>query len=553
MIETPLFLQRYGEAMAVGLAVLAALLLPLNLLTSQPLHHDEALYATWALTIIADDPWLSQTSIDKPPLFLWLVAGTFRLLGATETTARTPSLVATLAIILLTYGLGRKLYDTATGILAAWLVALSPFTLLFASTALTDPTLIALVLAGCLAAAHGRSVWAGIFAALAIATKQQGLFFIPLIAGFLIITKWQESRGTSRKVAGHRVADDKVAKIDQQPQTSTSHVPRPTSHVLRPTFTLLLSLILTLLPFIIWDLTRSQPSAFFQQSLNNYGGLAFDITGFTQRWLGFLELLWYGTSSTLLNFIFILGLPFLLIYDLALTHKTHQLPNYPTTQSPKHPISQSPNLLISLFITIFLLIHTILSFQIWDRYLLGLIPLLALLLAQILLLPWAILHCIWPRAVSQQPWLPIIFGIGLAILLTATLSRPVQDAVHARYPLGSNSRGVVGIEQIVAYLQGNVGANTTLYHQWLGTHWRFHLWDYPYDLQFWDSPEKLIAKAEPGHLIAFPAWRSDTEARLALFEAGLGLRELVRAYKLDGSVSVVLYRIEQNLTTEDTE
>ena len=547
MIETPLFLQRYGAVMAVGLAVLAALLLPLNLLTSQPLHHDEALYATWALTITAnDDPWLNQTPIDKSPLFLWLVAGTFQLLGATETTARLPSLVATLAIILLTYGLGRKLYDAATGILAAWLVALSPFILLFAPTALTDPTLIALVLAGCLAAVHGRSVWAGSFAALAIATKQQGLFFIPLIAGFLMIAKWQESGVTSRKVADRKVAGDKVTKMDQQSQASTSHVLRPTSHILRPTFTFLLSLTLTLLPFITWDLTRSQPSAFFQQSLNNYGGLAFDITGFTQRWLGFLELLWYGTGSTPLNFIFILGLPFLLIYDLALTHKTHQLPNY-------HPTTQSPNLLISLFITIFLLIHTILSFQIWDRYLLGLIPLLALLLAQILLLPWTVLHRTWPRSVSQQPRLRIIFGIGLVILLTATLSRPVQDAVHARYPLGSNSRGVAGIEQIVGYLQGNVGANTTLYHQWLGTHWRFHLWDYPYDLQFWDSPEELIAKAEPGHLIAFPAWRSDTEARLALFEAGLGLRELVRAYKPDGSVSVVLYRIEQNFTTQDTE
>ncbi|MCB0182347.1 MAG: hypothetical protein KDI62_29250, partial [Anaerolineae bacterium] len=97
-------LHRYGVPAAVGLAVLVALLLPLNLLANQPLHHDEALYATWAVTLAAgDDPWLSATPIDKPPLFLLLVAGVFRLLGVTETVARLPSLLATAAIVMLTY------------------------------------------------------------------------------------------------------------------------------------------------------------------------------------------------------------------------------------------------------------------------------------------------------------------------------------------------------------------------------------------------------------------------------------------------------------------
>ncbi|MCB9108785.1 MAG: hypothetical protein H6633_31760 [Anaerolineales bacterium] len=160
-------------------------------------------------------------------------------------------------------------------------------------------------------------------------------------------------------------------------------------------------------------------------------------------------------------------------------------------------------------------------------------------------MPWTLIeNYILTTPTPFRQWSRLIFGCGLAILLTACLARPVEDAVHGRYPLGSNSQAVAGIEQIVAYLQGHVGANTTLYHHWLGTHWRFYLRGYPYDLQFWDTPEELAAKAKPGHLIAFPAWRSDTEARLALFETGLGLRELARAYKPDGSPSVILYRLE---------
>jgi hypothetical protein len=116
--------------------------------------------------------------------------------------------------------------------------------------------------------------------------------------------------------------------------------------------------------------------------------------------------------------------------------------------------------------------------------------------------------------------------------------------VNARYPLGSNSHGLHGIDQITAYLQGHVGANNTLYHHWLGAHWRFYLWDYPYDLQFWATPGDLVAKAEPGHLIAYPAWRSDTELRLALSRAGLRLRQLTQVYAPSGAPTITLYRIE---------
>lgn len=535
-------------AVAVGLAVLSAVLLPANLLATQRFHHDEALYATWALQITSGaDPWLARTPIDKPPLFLYAVAGAMGLLGATETAARLPSLLATAFTVALTFWLGRKLYGAGTGLLAAWLVALSPFTLLFAPTAFTDPLLVALVMAACLAAAYGRAGWAGVALGLAIATKQQGVFFVPLVLGLLTIYDLR----------------------------SMPHAPRTMHHTSR--FTLFI--FLTLIPLFLWSLNRAQEPNFLTYSLSNYGGLSTDVASFGERWWGFVELLAYGTASPLLNGIFVVGLPLLLGYGMWKgtggrgmgVGKNFQSSNPPPFHPSNLPLLQSSaDWLFTLFALAFLLGHALFSFQVWDRYLLGLIPFLALLLARVLLLPWSILTQInrnWIGfhhrgteaqrlfkfnflCVSASLWLNSwrrltvpIYGLALAILLALTLARPVQDAINGRYSLGSHSQALAGIEQIVAYLQGHVGADHTLYHRWLGTHWRFYLRGYPYDLQYWASPRELVAKAKPGHLIAFPSWQSDTEARLALAGQALELKELTRAYNPAGYPSIVLYEI----------
>ncbi len=538
-------MRQHWQRILLSLAMASAVLLPTNLLASQRFHHDEALYATWAWQITTGaDPWLAHTPVDKPPLFLYTLAGVINLLGPTEAAARVPSLLATAISVLLTFGLGRKLYGEAVGLVAAWLMALSPFTLLFAPTAFTDPLLVALVLAACLAAMHHRPVWAGVLTGLAVATKQQGVFFTPLVLALLIY-------------------DLRL----------TYHVSRITYHVPR----LMLGLLFTLLPVLIWDFMRSDVPDFLTYSLSNYGGLSGDAGSFGERWGGFVGLLYYGTASPVLNGIFGVGLSLLLLYNLTgdrrpKTGGPFQPSNLPTFNLPtfQPPSPAQTDWTFTSFILLFLLGHALFSFQVWDRYLLGLIPLLALLLARILWLPCSVLtrtagfyhrdaEAVRSLPVGQRVfqfnflWVSVplwfnklfgsLYGLALALLLVVTLAQPVQDAVNGRYPLGSHSQALSGIEQIVAYLQGHAGANHTLYHRWLGTHWRFYLWGYPYDLQYWASSQELAAKAKPGHLIAFPSWQSDTEARLALAGVGLELKELTRAYHPAGYPAVVLYEI----------
>ncbi len=60
---------------------------------------------------------------DKPALLYWLQAGAYAVFGVGEFAARFPSAVAALAAILLTYELGRRLFDSATGLIGGLVLA----------------------------------------------------------------------------------------------------------------------------------------------------------------------------------------------------------------------------------------------------------------------------------------------------------------------------------------------------------------------------------------------------------------------------------------------
>lgn len=56
--------------------------LRLSLIAGQRFHGDEAIYGYWAqLVASGQDPLLISVPLDKPPLFIYLLAGVFRLPG----------------------------------------------------------------------------------------------------------------------------------------------------------------------------------------------------------------------------------------------------------------------------------------------------------------------------------------------------------------------------------------------------------------------------------------------------------------------------------------
>ncbi|HSJ54842.1 MAG TPA: glycosyltransferase family 39 protein, partial [Anaerolineae bacterium] len=171
-------IRRFLSPVLLGAILLLGLALRLAPWGQNRFLEDEALYAAWGLQIATGaDPMLDGEPVDKPPFHPYVLAASLWLSGSTEggraaeTAARLPSLLASVASIALVYALARALYPAQQSeggpLLAALLLALSPFDVLFASTAFTDPLLVALGLGALLAAARGKAGTAGLLAGLA--------------------------------------------------------------------------------------------------------------------------------------------------------------------------------------------------------------------------------------------------------------------------------------------------------------------------------------------------------------------------------------------------
>jgi len=493
----------------LSLGILARLA-PLGL---QRFHEDEALYSSWGLRIAGGDIRLAEVPVDKPPLFLYLQAGGFALFGPSETAARLPSLLASVTSIGLLYLLAWRLYGQPTALVGAALFAASPFAISFAPTAFLDSLMGMWVLAACVTAAQGRWGWAGILMGLAEATKWEGVAFLPLVAGLGLCI----------------------------------HPTRPASAAkgfLRAALGLLAIIALVW----GWDLSRPQPSILHQLRAN-YGGLAPSRPGvWGGRLHGWAGLLRYAFYHPWLNALFLAGLPLLLLADVRDLIKTPQ--DFPKHSSLSETADHRPltaerasglvDLLLVTFLTFFLTTLTLLRIPIWDRYLLALVPFGCLLLARILWLP----RRIFPRNSKAC--------FGLSILVTAillfTLPLPMRDAAAGRFPIGGDHGTYQGIEQVVAYFRGHVMGGAILYHRWLGNHYRFYMYRFPYSFRWWRTPEELAQDAAESsdveRWIVFPSWQDEGAARRALAARGLRLIPRHRTYRDDGSLSFTIYQIE---------
>jgi 4-amino-4-deoxy-L-arabinose transferase-like glycosyltransferase len=152
-------------------------------------HVDEALYATYAREVAAGgDLLLLAFDVDKPPLGIYVMAASFKLLGVSEFAARVPNLFASVLGMAALYALARRLYPLPrTAVIALLLAALSPYDVLFAPTAFFEPQVMLWVLLAAWAAAGDRWMWAGAFVALGLATKPSMVFYAPLAAALGIV------------------------------------------------------------------------------------------------------------------------------------------------------------------------------------------------------------------------------------------------------------------------------------------------------------------------------------------------------------------------------
>ena len=135
---------------------------------------DEGRYAEIAREMTVTGEWLVPhlngfEHFQKPPLLYWLTAASIRLLGVNEWAARLPSALAALGVVLLTFGIARRIFDRAAA-LAAALVLVSSIGFFALARLLTPDMLLTLWVTAAVASLVFRRPW---------------LFFVCMGLGFL--------------------------------------------------------------------------------------------------------------------------------------------------------------------------------------------------------------------------------------------------------------------------------------------------------------------------------------------------------------------------------
>ncbi len=157
---------------------------------------DEGRNAEVAREMLAKSDWITPhfndfSYLDKPPVFFWAVAATFKVAGLSEASARFPSALAALLTVLLAWLLARRMFDDSTALYGGIVLATSPLVVVFAREVIFDMTLTFFVTGAMVcywlresSPEHRKLLDVLFFAAMGLATLTKGPvgFLLPLLS-----------------------------------------------------------------------------------------------------------------------------------------------------------------------------------------------------------------------------------------------------------------------------------------------------------------------------------------------------------------------------------
>ena len=114
------------------------------------LEPDEGRNAEVAREMLASGDWITPhydglPYLDKPVVFFCLVASSFKLAGLREWSARAPSALMGLCLVLLSWFLTRRMFGDSTALRAGVIIATSPLVMVFSRLVIFDMTLAFLI------------------------------------------------------------------------------------------------------------------------------------------------------------------------------------------------------------------------------------------------------------------------------------------------------------------------------------------------------------------------------------------------------------------------
>jgi hypothetical protein len=441
---------------------------------------------------------LSGVAPDKPPLLFYTIGVAFLALGRVEIAARLAGLIAGVISVALVAALRPD-----RSWIAAIVMALSPFAILFSPTAFLDPLMVMFALASLVAATRRRPGWAGVLLGLAVATKVQALVFLPLV----FVIQNLESRF--------------------QPD---AHKP---ARALTPfgvwVVRFIVGLMAPLVIVLLWDRLRGGTPFWVQQTIN-YGGIrpiyASEVLPRLDGWASFLPY-FFGTPMLI---VLAVGLPLLLAYDL--------------TRGTRTWVAMLDLMLIAFALGYFFL-HWLLAFPVWDRYLLGLVPVMCLLIGRL-----ASLAADWLRQPIHSPLMADLVIVSLVLALLVT---PALQAGQSALPVGGDHGPHDGIDRMADTMRG-FPYGTVIYDHWLGWTLRYYLWDAHAYIAYFATPQSLaedlhvFGRTSPRYIV-FPANESTARIEREIGAEGFALSPVLSSQDRHGQTTFTLYRIGPRLET----
>ncbi len=418
--------------------ILLATGLRLPPLFSNHFHADEALFASWArLIAVWRDPLLITQVVDKPPLLFYLQALAFPAFGRVEWAARIPNMIASILLVPLTAVFSwRTVRNSLGALIAALLVAMSPLAIQFSATAFTDPLMTGLLVAALLfVVSPSRPSWAGICFGLAILTKHQAWLFLPLLAGFAWLSNWR-IRQWQNMLAG-----------------------------LLPPFLILL----------VWQLLRRGSLDIWSNQLGNFGGLRLAWSWELLPRLSAWSTLWPYTLGSIILLLLFLPL----------------LPVVWRSEADEDDTSILDDRLLVIYIIVYLTTHWLLAIPVWDRYLLPLIPLVAVVIGHGL----GLINDRVQKKRSDSRYSMALLGVLLLLLLTALQAPAAFAARRSQFSVGSQPGADQGAWQVAEYLD-QAPYGTVLYDHWYSWHWRYAFLDRGVYISWFAHPDDLARDLE---------------------------------------------------------
>ena len=391
-------------------------------------HGDEALYSFRGAQIALEGDWFFQAEdVDKPPMLPYTVASFFRIFGFRDNTARLPNFFASLLSIWLVYQICCKCFDKNTAIIASFLMAISPYNILYAPTVFEDTLFACLLLFSLSFLCIYKEFWAGIFLGLCFCAKQFGVLAMPIIGAFFIILRYMEWAQTKHSEFNF--------------------------YIKKPLTKLVLGFSIVFAILLIWAIFFEDPRLGIIFQVNATGGVFKIMTGeFTSRLSRWLSLYSKFTNSSIVNMFFLINIPVLIVYEIL------SLKNKPRC---KNIIS----LCVAGYIALMLGTFTLFRFGFSPHYLIFIIPFVFILLARYLsLLMEAFSRLIANlRNKQQSPVFMKIFSFGLFFILFISLFSGTLDGMK-NFGFGAGWENEDGFQNAAEYFSANAEKSSTIYY-----------------------------------------------------------------------------------------